>query len=102
MDSSPLSLQLTREVLAATAVQNWDALEVLDRKLAQHLAGLGILSEREKAALLALRKAHAQAYQACSDEKHRLGMQLGEIHSKQEGWVAYAIENAMYQDENPA
>jgi hypothetical protein len=29
-------------------------------------------------------------------------MQLGEIHSKQEGWVAYAIENAMYQDENPA
>jgi len=56
MDSSPLSLQLTREVLAATAVQNWDALEVLDRKLAQHLASLGILSEREKAALLALRK----------------------------------------------
>ena len=102
MDSTPMSLQLAREVLAATASQKWDALEVLARKLAQHLASLGTLSEREKAALLALRKAHAQAYQACSDEKHRLGMQLGEIHSKQEGWVAYAIESAMYQDENPA
>ncbi|MEG2032260.1 MAG: hypothetical protein RR376_16575 [Janthinobacterium sp.] len=102
MDSTPLTLQLAREVLAATASGDWSALEVLDSRLAQHLASLGILNEREKAALLALRKAHAQALQACSDEKHRLGMQLGEIHSKQEGWVAYAIESAMYQDENPA
>nr|WP_314607595.1 hypothetical protein [uncultured Janthinobacterium sp.] len=102
MDSAALSLQLGREVLAAAASQNWDALEVLDRKLARHLASLGLLNEREKTALLALRGAHAQAYQACSDEKHQLGIQLGEIHSKQEGWVAYAIESAMYQDENPA
>ena len=102
MDSTALSLQLTRAVLAAAASQKWDALEVLDRKLAQHLASLSIMSEREKTALLTLHKAHAQAFQACSDEKHRLGMQLGEIHSKQEGWVAYAIESAMYQDENPA
>ncbi|MGK5077162.1 hypothetical protein [Janthinobacterium sp. HLX7-2] len=94
-------LQLARELQAAAAKQDWNALALLDRKLAQELAGVAAVLEHERAALLTLRKVHAQALQLCSDEKQRLGLQLGEIHSKQEGWVAYAIEGAMYHDENP-
>ena len=94
-------LQLARELQAAAGKQDWNAVALLDRKLARELAGIAAVPEHERAALLTLRKVHAQALQLCADEKQRLGLQLGDIHSKQEGWVAYAIEGAMYQDENP-
>lgn len=105
MDNSTLLLQFAREIDAAADQQDWAALDLLDRRLARQLA---LLSERsgvsanEQAALRTLRTAHARAFQLCSDEKHRLGLQLGEIHSKQEGWVAYALESDMYQDGNQA
>ena len=105
MDNSALLQQFAHEIQAAASKQDWAALDVLDRRLARQLA---LLSERsgvnanEQAALRTLRTAHARAFQLCSDEKHRLGLQLGEIHSKQEGWVAYALESDMYQDGNQA
>ena len=105
MDNSALLLQFARDIQAAAGKQDWAALDVLDRNLARQLA---LLSEQagmnpdEQAALSTLRAEHARAFQLCSDEKHRLGLQLGEIHSKQEGWVAYALESDMYQDGSQA
>ncbi len=97
--------QLTRELHAAAGQQDWNALEQLERKLAQQLpllAGQGALSDSEHTALLTLRRVHGQALQICINEKQRLGLHMGEIHSKQEGWVAYALESDMYQDGNQA
>lgn len=105
MDNSALLLQFAHDIEAAAGKQDWAALDVLDRRLARQLALLsepGSVSANEQAALRTLRAAHARAFQMCSDEKHRLGLQLGEIHSKQEGWVAYALESDMYQDGNQA
>lgn len=105
MDNTSMLLQLGRKLQAATARQDWPALDLLDKELAQHLGSLppqATWSDDQRAALLALRQAHLQAFQACSNEKQRLGLQLGEIQSKQEGWVAYALESDMYQDGNQA
>lgn len=105
MDNSTLLLQFAREIQAAAGQQDWAALDLLDRRLARQLALLsepGGVNANQQAALRTLRAAHARAFQLCSAEKHRLGLQLGEIHSKQEGWVAYALESDMYQDGNQA
>lgn len=105
MDNSALLLQFAHEIQAAAGKQDWTALDVLDRRMARQLALLSDqagLNPDEQAALRTLRAVHARAFQLCSDEKHRLGLQLGEIHSKQEGWVAYALESDMYQDGNQA
>ncbi|NBV17863.1 hypothetical protein [Janthinobacterium sp.] len=105
MDRTPALQQLTRELHAAAGQQDWNALEQLERKLAQQLpllAGQGALSDSEHTALLTLRRVHGQALQICINEKQRLGLHMGEIHSKQEGWVAYALESDMYQDGNQA
>lgn len=105
MDNSAVLLQLARELQAAAGKHDWDTLDVLERRLARQLTALfarGSLDANEQAALRTLRAAHARAFQLCCDEKHRLGLQLGDLHSRQEGWVAYALESAMYQDGNQA
>lgn len=105
MDNTAMLLQLGKQLQAATAKQDWPALDLLDRKLARQLGSLApqaTWSDDLRAALLALRQVHAQAFQACSNEKQRLGLQLGGFHAKQEGWVAYALESDMYQDGNQA
>ena len=105
MDNSAVLLQFARDIQAAAGKQDWATLDMLDRRLARQLALLsaqGGVNPNEQAALRTLRAVHARAVQLCSDEKHRLGLQLGEIHSMQEGWVAYALESDMYQDGNQA
>lgn len=105
MDNSAALLQLARDMQAAAGQQDWTALGLLDRQLARQLAQLsaqGALNANQQAALRTLRTVHARAFQLCSDAKHRLGLQLGDIHSMQEGWVAYALESDMYQDGNQA
>lgn len=105
MDNSAVLLQFARDIQAAAGKQDWTTLDMLDRRLARQLALLsaqGGVNANEQAALRTLRAVHARAFQLCSDEKHRLGLQLGEIHSMQEGWVAYALESDMYQDGNQA
>jgi len=105
MDNSAVLLQFARDIQAAAGKQDWTALDMLDRRLARQLELLsaqGGVNANEQAALRTLRAVHARAFQLCSDEKHRLGLQLGEIHSMQEGWVAYALESDMYQDGNQA
>lgn len=102
MDNSAALLQLARDLQAAAGQQDWAALGLLDRQLARQLAQLSAqdapLTANQQAALRTLRTVHARAFQLCSDARHSLGLQLGEIHSMQEGWVAYALESDMYQD----
>ena len=105
MDNSTVLLQFARDIQAAAGKQDWTALDMVDRRLARQLELLsaqGDVNANEQAALRTLRAVHARAFQLCSDEKHRLGLHLGEIHSMQEGWVAYALESDMYQDGNQA
>lgn len=105
MDRTPILRQLSRDLHAAASKPDWDALDGFERQLQQQLpllAKQGPLSDSEQAAMNTLRRLHAQVLEMCANEKQRLGLQLGEIHSKQDGWVAYAIENDMYQDENQA
>lgn len=105
MDKKAALLQLAREMQAATEQRDWAMLDALDRRVMRCLDVLleqGGLKTEDMAALRTLHAVHARAFQLCSDEKQHLGMQLGEIHSKQEGWVAYALESDMYQDGNQA
>lgn len=105
MDKTTVLLQLGKEIQQAAVNQEWAALSLLDRQLANQLTALaeqGALSAQEQQALSAVRKIHAQAFVLLSNEKQRLGYELGHAHSNQEGWVAYALESDMYQDRNQA
>jgi len=105
MDNAALLIQTGNEIQAAASLQDWPALAMLDRKLARYLTALkekGALSASEQQALSAVRKIHAQATIVVANEKQRLGYELGQAHSNQEGWVAYALESDMYQDRNQA
>ncbi|KAB8044451.1 hypothetical protein [Janthinobacterium aquaticum] len=105
MDKTSVLLQLGKEIQQAAVKQDWAALSLLDRQLAHQLTALaaqGAISAHEQQALSAVRKIHAQAVVLVSNEKQRLGYELGQAHSNQEGWVAYALESDMYQDRNQA
>ena len=85
--------QLSRQLSAAVAESDWDAMEKLSASLAKNiplLAERGAWNAQEQTELLQLRKIHAQAVKICSEEKERLGLHLGALQANKEGWVAYA------------
>ena len=85
--------QLSRQLHAAMAPPDWDAMEKLSASLEKNiplLAERGAWTALEQTELLQLRKIHAQAVKICSEEKERLGLHLGALQANKEGWVAYA------------
>lgn len=85
--------QLSRQLNAAIAQKDWDAMGKLSVSLAKNvplLAERGAWNALEQTELLQLRKIHAQAVKICSEEKERLGQHLGALQANKEGWVAYA------------
>lgn len=85
--------QLSRQLSAAVALPDWEAMEKLSASLAKNiplLAERGAWTAQEQTELLQLRKIHAQAVKICSEEKERLGLHLGALQANKEGWVAYA------------
>lgn len=85
--------QLNRQLSAAIAQKDWDAMGRLSASLAKNiplLAERGAWNALEQTELLQLRKIHAQAVKICSEEKERLGLHLGALQANKEGWVAYA------------
>lgn len=85
--------QLSRQLRAAMAPPDWDAMEKLSASLETNiplLAERGAWTALEQTELLQLRKIHAQAVKICSEEKERLGLHLGALQANKEGWVAYA------------
>lgn len=94
MDRRQAILQWTEQLERAGAQADWDALGALSAVLAKHvptLAALGPWTDPERAALLQLRSAHAQACQICTNEKERLGCYLGDLQENREGRLAYAL-----------
>ncbi|MEC5160629.1 hypothetical protein ACFDR9_003498 [Janthinobacterium sp. CG_23.3] len=94
MDRLRAIAQLSARLGAASDGADWDALQAACTALAADLPALaarGPWTAPERAALVALRSVHAQAFQLCSEEKQRLGLELGDIQANKEGWLAYAL-----------
>ena len=94
MDRRETIAQWAEQLEQAGAAADWDALGALEAVLARQvptLAALGPWIGAERAALLELRAAHAQAYQMCINEKERLGIYLGDLQENREGRLAYAL-----------
>ena len=97
--------QLSRQLSAALAQPDWEAMEKLSASLAKNiplLAERGAWNALEQTELLQLRKIHAQAVKICSEEKERLGQHLGALQANKEGWVAYAALGEYDSDGNQA
>jgi len=97
--------QLSRQLSAALAELDWQAMEKLSASLAKNiplLAERGVWTALEQTELLQLRKIHAQAVKICSEEKERLGLHLGALQANKEGWVAYAALGEYDPDGNQA
>ncbi|MCX7290320.1 hypothetical protein [Janthinobacterium sp.] len=96
---------MNRQLSAAVAQADWEALEKLSASLAKNiplLAERGAWNALEQTELLQLRKIHAQAVKICSEEKERLGLHLGALQANKEGWVAYAALGEYDSDGNQA
>lgn len=97
--------QLSRQLNAAIAQSDWEAMAALSASLAKNiplLAERGAWNALEQTELLQLRKIHAQAVKICSEEKERLGLHLGALQANKEGWVAYAALGEYDSDGNQA
>ncbi|MCC7704574.1 hypothetical protein IGS59_20240 [Janthinobacterium sp. GW460P] len=97
--------QLNRQLSAAIAQADWEAMGKLSASLAKNiplLAERGAWNALEQTELLQLRKNHAQAVKICSEEKERLGQHLGALQANKEGWVAYAALGEYDSDGNQA
>ena len=97
--------QLNRQLSAANAQADWEAMGKLSASLAKNiplLAERGAWNALEQTELLQLRKNHAQAVKICSEEKERLGQHLGALQANKEGWVAYAALGEYDSDGNQA
>jgi len=97
--------QLSRQLSAAIAQPDWEAMQQISASLEKNiplLAKRGAWSTLEQTELLQLRKIHAQAVKICSEEKERLGLHLGALQANKEGWVAYAALGEYDPDGNQA
>ncbi len=95
--------RLTLAMSRASATADWDALATVSATLANELPDLaarGPWSAAERLLLAQLRASHTQAFQACSQEKERLGLSLGDMHANKEGRLAYALIEATDPDGN--
>lgn len=94
---------LRADLASATAAADWDALAKVSAALAAEmpaLAARGPWTAPERAALALLRALHAHAFQLCSDEKHRMALELGNMLTNKEGWLAYALVGETELDGN--
>lgn len=94
MDRRPALLNMAAALSTACKAGDWAALAAADSTTARTvpaLAARGRWTQSERAALLALRAAHAQAYHDCSKAKEHLGLHLNSMQENKEGWIAYAL-----------
>jgi hypothetical protein len=96
MDRPGILLELARQVGAAGAAQDWDALAQLNGVMATTLAAMlaqGPLPPAERAALGTLRQAHLQAVHVAGLASAELAQKMNELQTNKEGWMAYAMSN---------
>jgi hypothetical protein len=82
---------------AASAAQDWLALDAADRELADLLpvlAARGDWTTAERAALHALDLAHRQARLRCAQACDALQQRLNDVQAHKDGWLAYALSSS--------
>lgn len=87
---------LSAALCTAGDARDWERLAELSNALAPQLkllAARAPWSQTELRALAQLRSAHEHAAKACSAALDMLSLQLAELSSNKEGWMAYAIDN---------
>jgi len=98
--------QLTRlgaALQTAGAAADWPRLDELARALGGQLRGLaaqGPWSAAERAALQRLRQSHDGAARQVAGAAQTLQERLQRMRSNEEGWLAYAIDDAMHSELN--
>jgi hypothetical protein len=98
-------LALETALRAAAASEDWAALQNADRTVAHGLRAMtaaGKWSPAERAALLSLRKAHAEASAHCAASLASVEQHLSSLQANKEGWLAYALHSGIEQEEKQA
>ena len=94
-----LLAQMAAQLLHAARAQDWAALEVADRTLAEQLPQLALQGEwsaAERTALHGLDQAHNAARNAAAAAGEALAERLAQLQSGRDGWLAYAMnENTL-------
>jgi hypothetical protein len=88
--------RIAARLTALAAARDWAGLLAIDLELAGLLRGIGSepeLSRAHRAALAALRQAHAQAREQCAQESLRLNEHITQMRTHRQGWLAYAASN---------
>lgn len=88
--------RIAARLTALAAARDWAGLRAVDLELAGLLRGIGPepeLSRAQRAALAALRQAHAQAREQCAQESLRLNEHITQMRTHRQGWLAYAASN---------
>jgi hypothetical protein len=98
-------LALEKALRTAAAVDDWAALQMADRKVANGLRAMATgaaWTPAERAAMLSLRKAHAETRAHCAASLASVGQHLSNLQANKEGWLAYALNSGIEQDEKQA
>lgn len=103
MDKQAGMRQLAHDVAAAAAAGDWPAVAAADAAIAAVLAAaVAPLGAADRAALLALREAHADARRQCAHASAAAETQLTAMQENREGWIAYALDSHLNLDGTPA
>jgi hypothetical protein len=98
MDKSTTLLRIAESLRGAADNAAWEQLAQMTRALAPQLDALaahGQLSGAERAALLRLREAHDHAAEAVDAAAQTLKKRMDDMRANKEGWMAYAMDNAV-------
>jgi len=102
MDRRGPLLSLARRLEESSLAKNWRALERANADTSRIVADLhaqGPWSNEERAALEQLKQAHDRARARCAAALRGVSLQLAEVSSNREGWLAYAAVVAQAEDQ---
>jgi hypothetical protein len=102
MDRQKQLLDMARRMSGAVAASNWAELAALNTMMSASLpamAAQGRWTAAEKAALIALRQQHRLAVQHAAAASTELGRQLAHMKTHKAGWIAYALDNELADNE---
>ncbi|CAM3556773.1 hypothetical protein [Paracidovorax anthurii] len=89
--------EIAEQLLRASQAGAWQELQQADARLSALRAG-GAWRDGERAALEAVRQAHAQALQHCRQAAAEAQARLGELAEQRDGWVAYAADQDVWKE----
>jgi hypothetical protein len=101
MDRRGPLLSLARRLDEASLAKNWPALEQANAdtsRIVVELHAQGPWQEQERPAFEKLRQAHARARYRCTQALGGVSLQLAEMATHREGWLAYAAAVALVDE----